>query len=171
MSKVQAVNRKRRNKRTYDDKFRASSVLMLSAQGYPDAPGALAYVAKHLDVPASTLKGWFQGTSNPPPANIREEKKSDFKTLFTDEIYSILGVLPDKRDEATYQQLVTSMGIFFDKIRLLDGLPTEVISITADLDALAKRKGLNTADAIRALKDQMSALPDVSMITEGSSAN
>src|SRR3972149_7578275 len=102
----------------HDDQFRASAVCMLESQGYPDAEGALAIVAKHLKVSQSTLRGWFRGTSNPPPANIRAEKRDDFKTAFTNEIYEILKVLPDHREDATYQQLTTSPAIFFDKVRL-----------------------------------------------------
>ncbi len=55
--------------------------------------------------------------------------------------------------------------------QLLEGLPTEVISVTVDLDALAKRKGLSTADVLKTLRDQMSTLPDVPMVTAGSGAN
>ncbi|HJX57498.1 MAG TPA: hypothetical protein VJ325_02135 [Thiobacillus sp.] len=156
---------------TYDDQFRASAVCMLQSQGYPENAGALSIVARHLKLPGRTLRRWFNGENNPPPDNLVQRKKEDLKTLFINEIYEILKVLPDHREDATYQQLTTSLAIFFDKVRLLEGLPTEVIRVTVELDALAKRKGLSTTDAIIALRDRMDELPDVQMLTEGSGAN
>ncbi len=130
MSKPNVTKRKHP---TYDDQFRSSAVLMLRSQGYPETDGALALVAKHLKVPMSTLSRWFKGTSNPPPSKLVTKKGEDLRTLFMDEIYAIMGVLPDKRDEASYQQLTTSMAIFFDKVRLIDGLPTEILQVTSQL--------------------------------------
>jgi transposase-like protein len=115
----------KRKKRTYDDKFRASAVIMLQAQGYPDTKGALQAVARNLGVATSTLQGWFNKTSNPPPPNIRREKEIDFVAAIKSELAEVLNLLPDKRDEATYRELVTAVGILTDKMRLLDGESTE----------------------------------------------
>ena len=140
------ATRAKHAKRTYNDQFRASAVLMLKSQGYPEMAGALSHVAKHLKVPANTLKGWFKGTSNPPPANIISETKRDLRDLFMDEIYAILNVLPDKRDEAGYQQLTTSLAILFDKVRLLDNLPTEIVHILPQLLAALEDIDLKASD-------------------------
>lgn len=114
-----------RPKRTYDDKFRASAVIMLQAQGYPESKGALQAVADHLKVSKSTLQGWFHKTSNPPPPDIRHEKEIDFVKAIKAELQAVLGLLPTKRDEANYRELVTAVGILTDKMRLLDDKPTE----------------------------------------------
>ncbi len=125
--------RAQRKRPSYDDKFRASAVVMLRSQGYPDAPGALTFVAKHLKVPAMTLSRWYRKTQNPPPNELVTEKKADLRTLYENEIYAIMKVLPDKRDDASYGTLASAQGIFFDKIRLLDGLPTEIIGVLPEL--------------------------------------
>lgn len=114
-----------RPKKTYDDKFRASAVIMLQAQGYPDSKGALQAVANHLGVATSTLQGWFNKTSNPPPPNIRREKEIDFVAAIKAELQAVLGLLPNKRDEASYRELITAVGILTDKMRLLQDKPTE----------------------------------------------
>jgi transposase-like protein len=146
------MNAKRVTKRikpTYDDQFRASAVVMLKSQGYPEMNGALSLVAKHLKVPASTLSRWFKGTSNPPPSNIVNEKKDDLRTLYENEIYAIMKVLPDKRDDASYGTLASAQGIFFDKIRLLDGLPTEIVQILPDLVDELEKGGAKASDVFR----------------------
>lgn len=148
MSDVKAVKRK---KPTYDDQFRSSAVLMLQSQGYPEMDGALSIVAKYLKVPASTLSRWFKGTSNPPPSNIVNTKKEDLRSLYLDEIYAIMRVLPDKRDEASYGTLATAQGIFFDKIRLLDGLPTEIVQLMPALISEIDKAGYSASDIFGAM--------------------
>lgn len=120
----------KRPKRTYDDKFRASAVIMLQAQGYPDNKGALKAVAEHLKVSHSTLHGWFNGKSNPPPSDIRHEKEIDFVKAIKAELQAVIGLLPTKRDEATYRELITAVGILTDKMRLLDDKSTENTNTT-----------------------------------------
>lgn len=145
------VTKAKRTKPTYDDQFRASAVVMLKSQGYPEMEGALSIVAKHLKVPASTLSRWFKGTSNPPPSNIVNEKKEDLRSLYMDEIYAIMKVLPDKRDDASYGTLASAQGIFFDKIRLLDGLPTEIVQLLPRLLEVASKSGVKASDVMEAM--------------------
>lgn len=162
---------KKRVKPSYDDQFRASAVLMLQSQGYPDVKGALTIVANHLHVPAMTLSRWFKGTQNPPPNQVVNNKRADFKTLFTDEIYAIMGVLPERRDDASYGSLVQAAGIFFDKIRLLDGLPTEIIAampILTKLGELFKAQGVSASDALQAYYDAITAETNVEQSVIGS---
>ncbi len=130
MSKPNVTKRKRP---VYDDQFRAGAVLMLRSQGYPAQPGALALVAKHLKVPERTLSRWARGENNPPPDNLVSEKREDLRNLFLNEIYEIFKVLPTARPDASYGTLVTASGIYFDKIRLIDGLPTEILQVTSQL--------------------------------------
>ena len=51
----------------YDDKFRASAVVMLKAAGYPDNKYKLQEIADHLRVPSRTLRRWFNGENGAPP--------------------------------------------------------------------------------------------------------
>ncbi len=114
-------------RKSYDDKFRASAVVMLDAAGYPTRRGALEYVAKHLHVPARTLSRWFNGEQNPPPDQIVSKKASDLKTLINEELDSIFAAMATVRPEASYRDLGTVAGILFDKKQLLEGKPTEIV--------------------------------------------
>ncbi len=142
---------------TYDDQFRASAVCMLQSQGYPENAGALSIVARHLKLPGRTLRRWFNGENNPPPDNLVQGKKEDLKTLFINEIYEILKVLPDHREDATYQQLTTSLAIFFDKVRLLEGLPTEIVGVLPPLVAALKDIGVDPVEAFQEMLNQAKA--------------
>ncbi len=157
MSDVKAVKRKRKRP-SYDDQFRSSAVLMLQSQGYPEVKGALSHVARHLKVPDMTLRRWFHGIQNPPPNQVVDEKRADLRTLFVNEIYAIMGMLPDARGDATYQQLVTSMGIFFDKVRLLDGLPTEIVQLMPALISEIDKAGYSASDIFGAMLAKFKAV-------------
>lgn len=114
----------------YSDEARAEAVALLQAEGYPDRKGALSTISSQLGIPHTTLRRWFNETSNPPPNKIVQEKRRDLADLFRDEIYAILGVIPGKRDEAGYRELITAMGIMFDKLRLIQGESTENVKFT-----------------------------------------
>lgn len=111
-------------RRRYDDNFRASAVVALQAAGYPETKGALAQIAKKLDVPVNTLKGWFTGKNNPPSAELRTEKKGELVEWITTELKAIFGTMNNVRDSASYKDLATAAGILIDKKQLLSGEPT-----------------------------------------------
>lgn len=117
-------------RRRYDDKFRASAVIMLEAQGYPDKKGSLTSVAKHLKMPATTLRNWYHSQHNPAPSELRYEKKGDLIALLKSEVQQALASMDNVRDEATYQQLTVGIGIMLDKLQILEGNPTQIIDVT-----------------------------------------
>ena len=112
-------------RKRYDDKFRASAVVMLEAAGYPDKAGALASTAKHLGVPHNTLRNWFHGVHNPAPSDIRQEKRGELSDLLRNEIDAALGAMDGARPDASYRDLGTVTGILIDKLQLITGKPTE----------------------------------------------
>lgn len=114
------VRRKR-----YTDDFRASTVLMLEAAGYPDTKGALSRVSVQVGAPISTISRWFHGVKNPPPPELANEKRIDLVAAIKNEVYEILGEMPSARSEADYRALATALGIMVDKLQLLSGKPTE----------------------------------------------
>ena len=105
---------------------------MLEAAGYDGngggRKGALMTVAKELKMPHSTLRGWYLREKNPPPSGLKREKKIDFVLALEYELEHILDEMGIKRQDATYSQLATAAGIFFDKRQLLTGGPTENIN-------------------------------------------
>ena len=119
-----------RQRRRYDDKYRASAVVMLEAAGYPDREGALSHTANHLGIPINTLKGWFTANRNPPPAELRNKKKVELKDLLRNELDHIFNAMPSARPDASYRDLGTVAGILFDKLQLLDGKPTLIVELT-----------------------------------------
>lgn len=112
-------------RKRYDDKFRASAVVMLEAAGYPGKDGALASTAKHLGVPHNTLRNWFHGVHNPAPSDVRQEKKQELSDLLRAEINAALGAMDNARPEASYRDLGTVAAILIDKLQLLNDEPTE----------------------------------------------
>lgn len=150
-----------RKKRSYDDKFRASAVIMLEAQGYPESKGALQAVANHLDVSRSTLQGWFHKTSNPPPPNIQHETKEDFIEAIRREMSAILGVLESKRDEASYKDLTTSFAILTDKLQLLENKPTEISEQrhSGDIKLTATERNSRLAELLDSARTRRDGLP------------
>lgn len=138
-------------KRRYDDEDRASAVLMLEAAGYPDKKGAMSQVAKQLAVSRSTLRGWATGTSNPPPAKVRHEKKIVLVSAIQEELAEIFPTMAGKRQDASYRELVTAAGILIDKLQLLSGKPTwrgEIID-------LLKSGAITPDDVVSELGDEL----------------
>lgn len=146
-------------RKSYDDKFRASAVVMLEAAGYPTEKGALARTAEHLHVPAMTLSRWFRKAQNPPPNELVTEKRGELKDFVRSELSAIFGDMPIVRPDASYKDLATAAGILIDKLQLLENKPTERVEhsgnltveerasrIAAIFDAARERRTQRTAD-------------------------
>lgn len=142
-------------RKRYDDKFRASAVVMLEAAGYPHRKGALAEVAKHLGVAAMTISRWFRASQNPPPNEIVTEKAADLRTLLELELRAALGAMAGVRPDAAYRELGTVAGILFDKLQLLEGKPTDRTEIIDNTDRANRLNEL--LDSARARRDGRAA--------------
>jgi|SRR5579864_1205593 len=146
-------------RRRFTDEFRAVAVAATISAGYPQQKGALMRTATELDISHVTLRSWVLREQNPPPSDLVQEKKADLKTLFDAEMRAILKVMPEKRADAGYSQLGTVLGILFDKMRLLDGLPTEIVSIMPELVSLMQERKLNPVLVFQSMRDRLQ-LPD-----------
>lgn len=142
-------DKNKRLHRRYDDKFRASAVVMLEAAGYPEKKGALEQVAKACKAPESTLRGWYNETHNPPPAKLRAEKRLELIDLVKSELQGIFRAMPNARPEASYRDLGTVAAIFIDKLQLLEGKPTWRIEIVD----LLKQGKITPQDVMDELSD------------------
>lgn len=135
-------------RRRYDDKFRAGAVVTLEAAGYPGKEGALAQVSKHLGVPHNTLRGWYHAEHNPPPSQLRQQKKGDLLDWIEEELAGIFSDMPGKRELASYRDIGTVAGILMDKKQLLTGNPTGIFKVdnVSDSDIIREfNQLLNTA--------------------------
>lgn len=146
-------NNGKRPRRRYDDKFRASAVVMLEAAGYPDRKGALEQAAKACKAPTSTLQGWFNATRNPPPPEMRCEKRLELTDLLRNELAAAFVQMPNARPDASYRDLGTVAAIFIDKLQLLEGKPTWIVEITN----LLKDGTLTPQDIINEFADEPEA--------------
>ncbi len=128
----------------WTDDERAGAKLMLEAAGYPQRKGALTQVANNLRIPATTLRRWHLGLSNPPPAETVKRKKIDLQQAIKDEIAAALVEMGSARADASYRDLGTVTGILIDKLQLLNGEPTAntnqriVIEYVDDEDIVAQ---------------------------------
>lgn len=134
------TNNGKRPRRRYDDKFRASAVVMLEAAGYPDKEGALMTVARHLGMPHNTLRNWYHAERNPPPSELRQDIKKSLSEMLEDIAYKLIEAMPGKVLDASLQQTATSMAIAIDKMQLLSGKPTDIVENRGNpLDKLRSR--------------------------------
>jgi len=119
------AGRSKRKASAFTDDERADAVALLRLRGWPDSKGALAAVANHYNIYATTLSRWATGASNPPPHKIVIKKTEDIKQ----ELLELLGltVLQAKSEvsEANFRELATAIGIITDKVLLLSGQPTQ----------------------------------------------
>lgn len=121
-----------KKQRRYDDEFRASAVLMLEAAGYPEKDGALSYVAGYLGVPYQTLSRWARAVQNPPPTALVHKKRIDLLEAIQEELAAIFPAMKDRREDASYRELVTAAGILIDKQQLLSGKVTGAVAIQVE---------------------------------------
>jgi hypothetical protein len=114
-------------RKTYDDKFRASAVVMLQAAGYPDKIGSLAYVAKNLKVPSMTLSRWYHRTNGAHPNEVVLQEKRALSDRLEELAHKLIDValIASGDDGVSVQQAAVSLGIVVDKMQLLKGEPTD----------------------------------------------
>jgi transposase-like protein len=124
-----------RKRRNYTDEFRASCVLMLEAAGYPDRKGALAHVSKEVNVPSMTLRRWFTGQQNPPPNQLVSKNRIPLADKLESVAHQYIDHAsnPDVVDEMDGKGAMTAAAIAIDKMRLLRGLPTEIVQIMPEV--------------------------------------
>lgn len=131
-------------RKRYSDKYRATALALLEASGYPEKAGGLVRTAKHLKIPESTLRGWWNGNRNPPPAELRVEKRIDLVQAIRGELVEVFNAMPNVRADATYKDLATATGIFVDKLQILQNKPTAIVKLQAAL-----QEGRITPDQVR----------------------
>lgn len=103
--------------------------MLLEASGYPEKQGGIVRTAKNLGLPESTLRGWWNGSRNPVPAEMRAEKREELSDLLDMEIRKALGEMDNARSGASYRDIGTVIGILVDKKQLITGKPTWIVEI------------------------------------------
>ena len=110
----------------YSDDDKAVALAYLRAAGYPDRDGALTDAARHTGISGQQLRRWFRGENSPPNDNIVTQKEFELHTALSAELEHILDAMGNVREDASYKDLATALGIITDKVRLLEGKPTAI---------------------------------------------
>lgn len=102
-------------------------------------------------MPNTTLHGWYNATRNPPPSDVRTEKRREIADIIRSEIYAAFEAAPDARPDASYRDLITGAAILVDKLQLLEGKPTDIVeNRDSPLDKLRSRlNSIATAEGQR----------------------
>ncbi len=111
---------------------------MLTALGYPDKDGVLGEVAKSNHVTERSLQRWWKQQNNPRYDKVVAQEKKDLATLFENIAHKALGVVDEGIEEEDAKSAMTVAGIAVDKMRLLRGLPTEIIDVAPQLSRLVE---------------------------------
>jgi hypothetical protein len=117
--------------RRYSDEERAQVLALLAAAGGVDTRGAATKVSKATGIPRETVRDLGRG-SNPPPAEVRQEKNDLLIAAIRREIDAALGAMDGVRGKANYKDLTIGVGILVDKLQLLSGEDTQSIGIRLD---------------------------------------
>lgn len=104
-----------KQQKKYSDDVRASAIALLEAEGYPRNRGALASVAKKMDVPRQTLRWWFRAKHGDLGRQI-EAKRIELREAMEREVAAILVRMGQVRDKASYLSLGRVAGIFVDRL-------------------------------------------------------
>ena len=126
---------------------------MLQGAGYPANPYKLEEVATYLKMPSRTLRRWFNGEAGAPLTQTVTLSKKDLASMFEDLAYKMLEFAgdPDVIDDMSGKDAVMSAAIAVDKMRLLQGLPTEIIVIMPQLMDALHQAGLDPVETFQKL--------------------
>ena len=149
-----------RKRTRYTDEERASLVVMLESEGYPGKLGALTKVSEYSKVPKRTLRRWFKGENGKPPDKVVRLKKEDLADKFEGIAYAMLDHAGgnDIIEEMQGKDAVMSAAIATDKMRLLRGLPTEIVEIIPTIQDIYKalqEKGLEPGAVFGRMKQRL----------------
>lgn len=110
-------------KRSYSDNEKAAALLTLESNG-----GNLSRTSRELNIPITTLVDWRNGHVIPEVSDIRNENRTPLVERLMAELTAALNLLPDKRNDASYSDLMRGVGILTDKVQLLSGRDTERVA-------------------------------------------
>ena len=147
-------------RKRYTDEERASLVVMLESEGYPGKLGALTKVSQYSKVPKRTLRRWFKGENGKPPDKVVRLKKENLADKFEGIAYAMLDHAgePDVISDMDGKGAVIAAATATDKMRLLRGLPTEIIEIIPTIQDIYKAledKGLEPGIVFGRMKQRL----------------
>lgn len=149
----------------FSDEFRAVAISMLMSQGFAKTPMlAVEATAAYYrgKVSKRTLYRWGNGENNPAPAKLVTEKKEELADVFERVAYKYLAHAEsqDVIDDVAGNSAVVTAATAVDKMRLLRGLPTEIVQIIPDLVSAIQRSGDDPEQVFRRLLERATERAD-----------
>lgn len=142
-------------RRQFSDNDKAAALAALDANG-----GNVYRTAQQLGIGESTLRGWASGRgTHPEIADLREVKKIELADKLEQVAYKYTDHL--LRDDTVLKtgakDAAVTVGTAIDKMRLLRGLPTEIIQVLPPLVQALQDAGLQPADVFNAMLAELHA--------------
>lgn len=144
----------------YSDDFRAQVIALLDGAKYSaNKTKAVNEVYHYLNgrVPKRTLFRWGNRENRPAPAKLVTSKKGDLADALDGLIWQLVehATDPDTIDEMSGRETSTSIGIYVDKVRLLRGMPTEIIEIMPDFVGALQAAGKEPKEFMKRVIDRV----------------
>ena len=118
----------------YSDQQRMEVVVLYAISGNAKK------VAKATGIPRTTIVGWKKADWwHDAVAKVRSEKADEHRAKYSELVDKAQRVALEKLPDATAQQAMTIAAIGTDKIRLHDGMPTEISGQSRDMKALVNK--------------------------------
>src|SRR5690606_27817685 len=124
----------------YSDRDKAAALAALDLN-----EGNVWRTAKELGIPRSTLQSWAnQHGINADVPELRQQKKGDLAEKFEQiaNAYADRLLEPEVIKEASPNAAIVVAGTATDKMRVLRGLPTEIVQILPDVLAAIETLGM-----------------------------
>lgn len=136
-------------RRRYTDDERGMAIAMLQANGYPDVPGSLQHTANSTGIPVPTLLDWHTG-NRWVDSEVQAENKRSLSAMYREiaEKYAERTLADDNIQRANGRDAITVSAIAVDKMRLLEGLPTQIVSIMPDVIGALNALGQDAQQAL-----------------------
>jgi transposase-like protein len=141
------------SKRQYSEDDKASVLALLEVNG-----GNITQTANELQVPASTIRQWRDGGGvNGAVTQKRDLKKGTLADKLEAVAHKLVAAMEGKIDDATLQQVTTSLGIAVDKMQLLRNKPTEIVDDASLTDEERANRVVALLERARARRARASA--------------
>lgn len=146
----------------YSDEYRAVAISALMAAGFAEnKTKAVKDVARYYRgaIPERTLFRWGSGENSPAPAKLVIEKKEELADVFERVAYKYLAHAEheDVIDDVSGNAAVITAATAVDKMRLLRGLPTEIVEVLPGLVSAMQQAGLSPADVFNNMLARLNA--------------
>lgn len=142
------------SRRQFSDNDKAAALAALDANG-----GNVYRTAKEIGVPRSTLQEWANGRVNHDVPELRHLKKGELAEkleqvahAYTDHLLTKSTIVGTGAKDAA-----VTVGTAIDKMRLLRGLPTEIVAVLPPLVQALEEAGMKPSDVFNAMLARLHA--------------